>query len=127
MISIQSQWMGEAITSEERGQIPILVSWSSDDPLVLSCSFEGTLWDIGRDLIWQAYKDSPQPTGQGDVTATFKNSSLYLKLSTLEGSAEIWMPEWRMYDFLRKSYALVAKGSEAVDVDNAIEKLLKGA
>jgi hypothetical protein len=124
MISITSQWLGEATVDGVHAEIPIKVTWSSDDPLVLACEFDGTKWDIGRDLIKEAALKAPLLAGQGDVKAYVQNESLTLVLHTSEGVAEIWMPWWRMKNFLSKAYSIVAEGAEKLNVDNAIERIL---
>jgi hypothetical protein len=124
MITIASQWVGEATVDEVTAQIPITVVWHDSDPLFLSCTFEGTKWEIGRDLIKAAYGNRSHPTGRGDVTATVENFSLNLTLNTPEGVAKIWMPSWRMWDVLHRTYTYTPEGSEELDVDGAIERIL---
>jgi hypothetical protein len=94
---------------------------------VLECVFDGTRWDIGRDLIREAALKAPLLVGQGDVKAYIQHEALTLVLHTGEGHAEVWMPWWRMKNFLAKAYNIVPQGEEKLDVDKAIEKLLEGA
>lgn len=124
MITITSSWSGEATVDGVTAQIPILVTWSSDDPLVLECEFDGTKWDISRDLIREAALKAPLLAGQGDVKA-YVHAGLTLVLHTDEGMAEVWMPWWRMKNFLAKAYSVVPQGDERLDVDNTIKKILE--
>lgn len=124
MISITSSWLGEATVDGVTAEIPIRVQWASDDPLVLECYFDGTKWDIGRDLIREAALKTPLLAGQGDVKAYIQNEALTLVLHTDEGMAEVWMPWWRMKNFLAKAYNIVPQGEEKLDVDSAIERIL---
>lgn len=125
MITITGQWLGEATVDGVTAEIPILVTWSSDDPLVLECEFDGTKWDISRDLIREAALKVPLLAGQGDVKAYIQNEALTLVLHTDEGMAEVWMPWWRMKAILAKAYSVVPQGDERLDVDNTIKKILE--
>ena len=125
MITIAGQWLGEATIDGVTAEIPIRVQWTSDDPLVLTCEFDGTQWDIGRDLIREAALKAPLMAGQGDVKAYIQNEALTLVLHTDEGMAEVWMPWWRMKNFLSKAYNIVPQGEEKLDVDSAIKKILE--
>ena len=125
MTTITGSWLAEATVDGATAQISIDVSWSTGDPLILSCVFGGTAWDIGRDLIASAHEDAPLLSGQGDVKAYVQNSSLHIVLHTHEGMAQVWMPSWRMWDFVRKTYAIVAEGAESLDLDGTIKKSLE--
>jgi hypothetical protein len=127
MITITGSWLGEATVDGVTAQIPIKVTWSGDDPLVLACEFDGTPWEIGRDLIREAALKAPLLAGQGDVKAYIQNESLTLALHTDLGMAKVWMPWWRMKDFLSKAYNIIPQGEEKLGVDSAIEKILEGA
>jgi hypothetical protein len=104
--------------------IQIEVAWSSGDPLVLECVFDGIKWDISRDLIREAALKAPLLAGQGDVKAYIQDEALTLVLHTNEGMAEVWMPWWRMKNFLAKAYNIIPQGEEKLDVDSAIERIL---
>ena len=125
MTTITGSWFGEATAGGATAEIPIDVSWSTGDPLVLSCVFDGVAWDIGRGLIASAYEDAPLLSGQGDVKAYVQNSSLHIVLHTDEGMAQVWMPSWRMWGFVRKTYGIVAEGAESLDLDGTIKKILE--
>lgn len=127
MISIQTQWLGEATVDGVTVEISIKVTWSNDDPLILACEFDGTPWEVGRDLIREAALKTPLLAGQGDVKVYIQNGGLNLALHTDQGLAEIWMPWWRMKNFLAKAYNIIPQGEEKLDVDSAIEKILEGA
>lgn len=127
MITITGQWLGEATVDGVSTQIPIKVAWSNDDPLFLACEFDGTPWEISRDLIKEAALKTPLLAGQGDVKAYVQGEALTLVLHTDEGMAEVWMPWWRMKNFLSKAYNIIPQGEEKLDVDDTIKKILEGA
>lgn len=126
MISITSQWLGEATVDEVHAEIPISVTWSSDDPLILQCIFDGTKWDIGRDLILEGLT-SESWTGEGDVRVIASRAVLGIKLNTDEGRAYVQMPKHHMQGFLGRVYDIVPLGAEVLDVDGAIGRILEGA
>lgn len=124
MTTITGSWLGEATVDGVTAQIPISVTWTDEDPLFLSCEFVGTPWEISRDLIKEAALKTPLLAGQGDVKAYVQGEALTLVLHTDEGTSEIWMPWWRMKNFLSKAYNIIPQGEEKLDVDGAIERIL---
>lgn len=127
MITITGSWLGEATVNEVTATIPIRVTWSDEDPLILTCEFDGTRWEIGRDLVREALALPARTVGEGDVRISATMTSLFFALSTTEGEALVWMPKERMRGFLVKAYSIVAEGSEKLDVDSTITKILEGA
>ena len=123
MISISSQWVGEATVDTVSVQIPISATWTSDDPLVLSCSLDGVKWVIGRDLIRQGLS-SRSPLGGGDIRVSCSTTSLFLELDGKGGDSLVWMPKERMQGFLNKTYSLAPEGEEQMDMDSVIERIL---
>ena len=84
-------------------RIPILLAWSSNDPLVVVCEFpeERVSWIIGRDLL-AAGLDAP--AGLGDVAVLpdlLDPERLELILSSPYGRVGLLLPRTELAAFLR--------------------------
>lgn len=123
-----------AALCELRDHIPVPVRMRYDlaDPLVVRFTFQygdEVEWRIGRDLLAEG-ADSTDPVGWMDVHVWrgLSPGLLWLMLSPGGGGSCLLAFSRRdVTKFLRRCYALVARGEEfqQLDMDEAISKLLE--
>lgn len=118
--------------------LPVRVSFRYDpaDPYAVQLLFhaespggEPIEWAFARDLL---VAGMDEPAGLGDVRvwpwATPRGDFIALALSTPDGSSLFEVPRSMLVRFLRRTYAVVARGREFehLDVDTAVDRLLAG-
>lgn len=120
-----------ARNGEPRDRIPVPVRMRYDpaDPLVVRCTFDdGVEWQIGRDLLADG-ADSTVPVGLMDVHVWrgLSPGRIWLMLSSGDESCLLAFGRPEVKKFLRRCYALVARGEEfsQFDMDEAILRLLE--
>jgi hypothetical protein len=113
-------------------------TWNYDaaDPFTITIFFNGcsslsgepeVIWEIDRDQLGEALKSKGAQVGVGDVKWTIVDYIATLSIQSPEGVADILFTKAVVEKFFWDTLDIVAQGSETVDIDSCIEKILEGA
>jgi hypothetical protein len=116
--------------------VSISTTWNYDaaDPYTITIFFKGVTdysgeteveWTISRDQLGEALLNSV--AGEGDVTWCIVDYIATLSIQSPEGAADVLFTKAVIEKFFWDTLDIVAQGSETVDIDSVIEKILEGA
>ncbi len=106
--------------------------WTPEDPCAVAMVFDqgdgDIVWEFSRDLLGRG-THSRRSVGEGDVKIKGcpVGKWVCVRFDTPEGSAQIHIEFPLVREFLDKIYAEVPHGTELVDVDSAITRILEGS
>ena len=108
-----------------------VISWSSDDPLVLSINFHGSnelTWFLSRDLFSDAISDKEgRWHGEGDVKARMfpvtGGTGFRIILDTPYGYADLRTEE-DLRSFLAATYEKSPRNQEDLNLDEELDRLM---
>lgn len=115
--------------------IPVTVdfTYDEDEPLFIGMSFrvsglEDVYWEVSRELALRGVT-SKESYGEGDVRFQYQGvdkNILVICLTSLDGHADVMLPQSLVAAFLEETTSLVRFGGEITDadVDRAIEEIL---
>lgn len=96
------------------------------DPLAVTMAFHPddveVAWSFARDLLLDGFRDR---AGIGDVQVRRHGTRLYMRLESTEGEALLAFTADDIQRFLIGSLYLVPRGAERIDVDAALDDLLR--
>lgn len=101
---------GATLTFDARQPYEVRVDFGDDN-----------VWSVGRDLLGMGVQ---YPAGLGDVRLWPLGDLLYVALSSHEGVALLTTDRNTVQIFLNRTYKLVGKTAETVDVDSTVAVLL---
>jgi hypothetical protein len=118
--------------------VTVGTTWNYDasDPFTITIFFRGVTdfdgehgveWEIDRDQLGEALKSGGVQVGDGDVKWTIVDYIATLSIQSPEGAADVLFTKAVVEKFFWDTLDIVAQGSETVDVDSCIEKILEGA
>ncbi len=127
--AVHGAWSGVVKSRGVEKALEIEAFWWEADPLVVSMTFSeddwSADWDISRDVLLDAQKGILSPSG-ADVRAHFGSKALSLFLSGVGAPpCTVVMDREPVNAFLRNTLKVCPQGEEFIDVDAALEELLK--
>ena len=126
---IEASWAAIVSNHEIRREVEVEVAWFEDDPLILVMAFldghSEPMWEVSRDLLLNAQVGDRGVPG-ADIQAAFGLRTVYLTL-TGDGAPPclVSMARGPVDTFLEETLERVPQGEEKIDVDAALEELLK--
>lgn len=104
------------------------LSWSPEDPLMLTVTFPGAetvQWKFARDVMQDAAERGD--AGLADVRVTWGNGIVVMTLSSDHGYISLVSRTPNLIGkFLDRTYSVVPRGEETIDIDALIAGLLGG-
>lgn len=130
-----SEWIEETWKSSVRfasggtKEMDVEAVWDAEDPLVVVLTFLDSwgepMWEVSRDLLLGPHGGVRALPG-GDIQVRYALDWIYLTLTGEDApSCDVALPRWRVEAFLKQTLKQVPQGEEFIDVDAALEELLK--
>lgn len=130
-----SDWIEETWKSSVRfasggtKEMDVEAVWDAEDPLVVMLTFLDNwgepMWEVSRDLLLGPHGGVRALPG-GDIQVRYGLNWIYLTLTGEDApSCDVALPRWRVEAFLKQTLKQVPQGEEFIDVDAALEELLK--
>lgn len=115
---------------ETGGCIVSFLKWEPSDPLSVRIEFGmppgSQVWMISRDLLADVAEGKTTSAGIGDIVVSAVDDWMTILLRSPDGTGKFRTDMDKIGFFLKAIDAQMPRGTEEIDVDSALQKLLEG-